>query len=378
MLKVSTVTLSRWECDKVYPTWDQQPRVTAYLGVMFQHVVRTPRLWQAGGGATPNPLSYLRDNMHANATLTPLTRAKLVHHHLATGASMRSTATTFGVTDKTVRKWLMRAQLSGFPQRLEDRSSVPLRQPRKTSPQLENQILALRRQRRSYAQILMLLPLSKASLSRVLRRHGLNRLASLDPPRPPVVRYERATPGELLHLDIKKLGRFHQPGVRATGDRSHRNPGAGTESLHVAIDDHSRIAFACLFPDEKTPSVLAALHQAVAFYQAHGIQIQRVLTDRGSTYRSKLFAQACLQLGLKHLFTKPYRPQTNGKAERFIQTITREWAYARSYDSSVHRATFLPLFLHDYNFHRPHSALLSLPPSSRLPPTADNVSRYNT
>ena len=345
---------------------------------MFQHVVRTGWLKQGRGGYTLNRQPSHSDTMHANATLTPLMRVKLVRHHLATGASMRSTAITFGVSDKTVRKWLTRAQLSGHPQRLEDRSSVPLRQPRKTPPQLEDQILTLRRQRRSYAQILMVLPISKASLSRILQRHGLNRLASLDPPKPPVVRYERAAPGELLHLDIKKLGRFHQPGVRATGDRSHRNPGAGTESLHVAIDDHSRLAFACLFPDEKTPSVLAALHQAVAFYQAHGIYIQRVLTDRGSTYRSKLFAQTCHQLGLQHRFTRPYRPQTNGKAERFIQTITREWAYARPYDSSDHRATFLQLYLHDYNFHRPHSALLYRPPASRLPQTADNLSRYNS
>ena len=345
---------------------------------MFQHVVRTLRVWQAGGGLTHNRPSYPRDNMHANATLTPLMRAKLVQHHRVSGASLRATATAFGVSEKTVRKWLRRAQQSAATLRLEDRSSVPQRQPRKTPPELEDQILALRRQRRSYAQILMVLPISKASLSRILQRHGLNRLAALDPPKPPVVRYERATPGELLHLDIKKLGRFHQPGVRATGDRSHRNPGAGVESLHVAIDDHSRLAFACLFPDEKTPSVLAALQQALAFYTAHGILIQRVLTDRGSTYRSKLFAAACHQLGLQHLFTRPYRPQTNGKAERFIQTLTREWAYARSYDSSDQRASFLPLYLHDYNFHRPHSALHYQPPASRLPKSADNVSRYNS
>src|SRR6187399_982582 len=316
--------------------------------------------------------------MHANAKLTPLMRAKLVQFHQAAGHSLRRTAAAFAVSDKTVRKWLKRAHAANFPARLEDLSSVPRQQPRKTSPQLEEQILALRKQRRSYAQILMVLPISKASLSRILQRHGLNRLASLDPPKPPVLRYERATPGELLHLDIKKLGRFSQPGVRATGNRSHRNPGAGVESLHVAIDDHSRIAFASLFPNEKAPSVLAALHQAVAFYQAHGILIQRVLTDRGSTYRSKLFAASCHQLGIRHLFTRPYRPQTNGKAERFIQTITREWAYARPYDSSTHRATFLPLYLHDYNFHRPHSALHYLPPSSRLPKSADNVSRYNS
>jgi transposase InsO family protein len=298
--------------------------------------------------------------------------------HSQLGFSLRTTAVAFGVCDKTVRRWLKRAQEAGFPSRLADRSSVPHHQPRKTSPQLEARILALRRERRSYAQIMTVLPVSKSTLSRVLRRHHLNRLSSLEPPKPPVQRYERAQPGELLHLDIKKLGRFAQPGVRATGDRTCRNPGAGVESLHVAIDDHSRLAFACLLPDEKIPSVLNALQQAVSFFSAHGIQIQRVLTDRGSTYRSKLFAASCQHLGLKHHFTRPYRPQTNGKAERFIQTITREWAYARSYHSSNHRATFLPLYLHDYNFHRPHSALKSLPPSSRLPKTADNVSRYNS
>ena len=316
--------------------------------------------------------------MHANATLTPLTRAQMALTHFQLGLSLRHSAVAFGVCERTVRRWLARAKAAGFPQRLHDRPSTPHRQPRKTPDALEAQILALRRERRSYAQIRMVLPVSKATLSRVLRRHGLQRLSSLEPPKPPVIRYERDAPGDLLHLDIKKLGRFEKPGVRATGDRSQRNPGAGTESLHVAIDDHSRAAFACLFPDEKTPSVLAALHQAIDFSKAHGIKIQRLLTDRGSTYRSKLFAQACAQLGLKHRFTRPYRPQTNGKAERFIQTITREWAYARSYDSSNHRAAFLPLYLHDYNFHRPHSALNSLPPSSRLPKTADNVSRYNS
>jgi transposase InsO family protein len=316
--------------------------------------------------------------MHANAKLTPLTRAQMALTHTKLGFSLRHTAVAFGVCEKTVRRWLARAQEAGFPQRLHDHSSTPLRQPRRTNSELEAQILTLRRERRSYAQIRMVLPISLATLSRVLRRHGLHRLSSLEPPKPPPIRYEHAAPGELLHLDIKKLGRFARPGVRATGDHTVRNPGAGVESLHVAIDDHSRIAFASLFPDERTPSVLAALHQAVAFYKEHGIPIVRVLTDRGSTYRSKLFAKACQDLGLKHSFTKPYRPQTNGKAERFIQTITREWAYARSYDSSDHRATFLPHYLHDYNFHRPHSALNSQPPSSRMPKSADNVLRYNS
>jgi transposase InsO family protein len=345
---------------------------------MFQDVVRRGRVRQDGGGSTRNPTLLLTVNMHANATLTPLTRAQMALQHSQLGLSLRTTAVAFGVCEKTVRRWLARAKESGFPTRLSDRSSVPHRQPRKTTPQLEAKILALRRQRRSYAQIMMVLPVSKATLSRVLRRHHLNRLSFLDPPKAPPRRYERATPGELLHLDIKKLGRFFRPGVRATGDRSFRNPGAGVESLHVAIDDHSRFAFACLLPHESSQSVLHALHLALSFYSAHGFSIQQLLTDRGPTYRSKLFAASCHKLGLTHLFTKPYRPQTNGKAERFIQTITREWAYARSYNSSTHRATFLPLYLHDCNFHRPHSALHSLTPSSRLPKTADNVLRYNS
>ena len=180
-----------------------------------------------------------------------------------------------------------------------------------------------------------------------------------------------------MPLDIKKLGRFTQPGVRATGVRTARNPGAGVESLHVAIDDHSRVAFACLHPDEKRPSVLSALRSAVTFYAARGVSIERVLTDRGASYRSKLFAQACRELGLEHLFTRPYRPRTNGKAERLIQTMTREWAYARAYDSSNQRASFLPHYLHEYNHHRPHSALGHQPPASRLPKTADNLLTYN-
>src|SRR5947208_2199043 len=220
--------------------------------------------------------------MHANATLTPLRRAQMVREITSGKLSLRAAAAAYQVSDRTVRRWVSRARETAFPARLPDRSSTPHRQPRKTSPQLEAQILALRRERRSYAQILTILPLSKATLSRVLRRHHLNRLSSLEPPKPPPLRYERAEPGELLHLDIKKLGRFEQPGVRATGDRTHRNPGAGVESLHVAIDDNSRLAFPCLLPDEKTPSVLNALHQAVGFYAEHVITINSVLTDRGT------------------------------------------------------------------------------------------------
>jgi transposase len=186
--------------------------------------------------------------MHANARLTPIMRAEMAALLHSKTLSQRVAAAAYSVSEKTVRRWLERARESGFPSRLADHSSVPHHQPRKTSPQLEARILALRRERRSYAQIMTVLPVSKATLSRVLRRHHLNRLSSLEPPKPPVRRYERDHPGELLPLDIKKLGRFARPGVRATGDRTLRNRHAGVESLHVAIDDHSRLAFACLLP----------------------------------------------------------------------------------------------------------------------------------
>ena len=255
---------------------------------------------------------------------------------------------------------------------------MPIRQPRRTPIRVERLVLKLRRARRTYAQILMVVPVSKATVSRILRRHGLNRLSTLDPAPPPVLRYERDHPGELLHLDIKKLGRFVRPGVRGTGNRADRSEGAGVEALHVAIDDRSRVAFACVLPDEKIPSVVAALQQAVSFYAFHGVPIQRVLTDRGVSYRSHAFAAACASLAIKHQFTRPYRPQTNGKAERFIQTITREWAYARSYRSSTERAGFLPHYILEYNHYRPHSALNQKPPITRLPLYADNVSRHNS
>jgi transposase InsO family protein len=294
------------------------------------------------------------------------------------GLTPRAAAAARGVSEKTVRRWVRRAQEEGRPDRLGDHSSVPLRQPRKTSAALEAAIERLRRQRRTYAQILMAVPVSKATVSRVLRRLGLNRLKSLDPAPAPAVRYERAAPGELIHLDIKKLGRFVRPGVRGTGNRADRSEGAGVEALHVAIDDHSRTAYACVHPDEKIPSVVHALHQTVSFYAFHGVRVREVLTDRGVSYRSHLFAATCRQLGIKHRFTRPYRPQTNGKAERFIQTLTREWAYARCYQSSQQRNGFLAPYIFDYNWHRPHSSLNLKPPVSRLPLYADNVSSLNS
>ena len=316
--------------------------------------------------------------MHGNARLTPLTRADIARDVLTRSLTIRAAAAARMVSEKTARRWVQRAREEGLGVRLFSRSCVPLRQPRRTSAKIERLVLKLRRERRTYAQILMVVPVSKATVSRILRRHGLNRLSALDPAPPPVQRYEREEPGELLHLDIKRLGRFVRPGVRVTGNRADRSEGAGVEALHVSIDDRSRVAYACVLPDEKIPSVIAALEQAVSFFAFHQVRIQRVLTDRGVSYRSNAFADACARLGIVHKFTRPYRPQTNGKAERFIQTITREWAYARSYRASDERAGFLPHYIFEYNHHRPHYALNQKPPITRLPLGADNVSRHNS
>lgn len=278
---------------------------------------------------------------------------------LEDGLTPRAAAAARGVSERTARRWVQRAREEGLQERLCDHSCVPIRQPRKTPAPLQAQIEHLRRQRRTYAQILMVVPVSKATLSRVLRRLGLNRLRFLNPAPPPAIRYERTRPGELIHLDIKKFGRFIRPGVRGTGNRADRSEGAGVEALHVAIDDYSRLRYACVHPDEKIPSVVHALQQAVSFYTFHGLKVREVLTDRGVSYRSKLFAATFRQLGLKHRFTRPYRPQTNGKAERFIQTLTREWAYARCYRSSHERNGFLSSYILAYNCYRPHCSSTS-------------------
>ena len=201
-------------------------------------------------------------------------------------------------------------------------------------------------------------------MSRILRRLKLSRMRDLEP-RPVFPRYEHAAPGDLLHLDIKKLGRIVRPSHRVTGSRRDSVNGAGWEYVHVAIDDHSRIAFSALHPDEKAESTVAFLHQALAYYARLGIQFRAILTDNGPAYRSRAFAAACRTLQPKHRFTRPYTPRTNGKAERFIQTALREWAYLRSYQDSNERSHELHSWLHQYNWHRPHSSLGLSPPISR-------------
>jgi len=237
-------------------------------------------------------------------------------------------------------------------------------------------VLALRRQRLTLMAISQQLGLSRATVARICARAGLNRLSRLEPA-PPVVRYERARPGELLHLDVKKLGRIVRVGHRITGDPRDRVDGAGWEYVHIAIDDTSRVAYAQVLPDEGGDCSVAFLRAAVAYYAGLGIAIREVLTDNGTGYRSRLFAAACRQLGLRHRFTRPYTPRTNGKAERFIQSALREWAYARAYGRSAQRIAALPRWLHGYNWHRPHASLAGQPPVSRLGLTQNNVLRLH-
>ena len=223
-------------------------------------------------------------------------------------------------------------------------------------------------------------------MSRILRRAKLSRIKDLEPP-PPVVRYQRQTPGELIHIDIKKLGRFTRIGHRITADRTRQSSargvrdgkhwGAGWEYVHVCIDDASRIAFSQILPDEKKESTTAFLKATVAYYASLGVTVAAVMTDNGACYKSFAFRDLCRNLGLKHIRTKPYTPKTNGKAERFVQTSLREWAYARAYDTSDQRATELVPWLHQYNWHRPHGGLKSNTPISRLGLTEDNLLRLH-
>ena len=301
-------------------------------------------------------------NSHKNARTTYEGRKLLIERIAAKG--LRAAAEAAGISLRTARKWRKRFAAMGDPGLL-DQSSRPHRTRSSLDQELVERIEGLRRARMPMRTIGRVVGRSVATISRTLKVLGLSSLKALDPT-PPVVRYERAAPGELLHLDTKKLGRIVRPSHRVTGDRRDSVDGAGWEFAHVAIDDHSRVGFVQMHSDEKKASAVKFLQDSVAHYAALGVRIERVLTDNGSAYRSKLFAKVCQGLGIKHNFTRPYRPQTNGKAERFIQTCLREWAYVRSYATSAERTAWLPAFLAFYNARRPHSALGYKPPASRL------------
>src|SRR4029450_63442 len=296
-------------------------------------------------------------NSHKNAPLTPKGREAMVRSVIEAGLRNAAAADQFTTTAKTVAKWVERFRAEGVDG-LRDRSSRPHSLPSQTAPATCAAVEALRRQRYTGKQIAAETGVSPATVSRILRRLGLNRLSAFDLAEP-VRRYERERPGELIHIDIKKLGKFNRIGHGITGDRTCQSNarGLGWEFVHVCIDDASRIAFSRVMKDEKKASAVAFLKAAVACYASLGVTIERVMTDNGSCYRPQAFARACKKLGLKHIRTKPYTPKTNGKAERFIQTSLREWAYARAYNTSDERAAELPKWLHRYNWNRPQGGL---------------------
>jgi transposase InsO family protein len=315
-------------------------------------------------------------DIHKNARLTPLGREHMINMVLS-GQTPQAVSEAVGVCPRTVRKWLDRYEAEGLAG-LQDRSSRPQQLYRPTPQPVIDRIEALRRQRLTGQAIAAEVGVSAATVSRVLERLGLNRLSALEPAEP-VRRYERERPGELIHIDIKKLGRFDQIGHRITGDRTGQSNrrGVGWEFVHVCIDDASRVAFSQIKPDERKRSAVAFLEAAVAYYASLGVIVLRVMTDNGSCYRSFAFRNACRRLGLKHIRTRPYTPKTNGKAERFVQTCLREWAYARAYLNSMQRAEELPFFVHRYNWHRPHSAIGAKPPISRLGLSGNNLLRLH-
>jgi transposase InsO family protein len=301
-------------------------------------------------------------NMHKNARLTPSGRA-LLTDRIETGWRTDAAALAAGVSVRTARKWLKRhRQGAGHA----DRSSAPRCCPHRTPQARVAEIERLRRERMTGPAIARTLGMARSTVGAVLRRLGLGRLSSLDP-KPPVVRYERARPGEMIHLDIKKLGRINGVGHRFTGrGPGTHNLGRGWDFLHVCVDDASRLAYTELLPSERKEDTTAFLQRALDWLGRHGVAVERVMTDNGSAYRSALFAQALRQAGARHVRTRPYTPRTNGKAERFIQTTLREWAYARPYASSDERAEAIKPWTDNYNLNRPHAGIKGLTPWSRV------------
>ena len=304
-------------------------------------------------------------NIHKNARTSPYSRL-LMARRVGAGERVVKVASDFCVSEQTVRKWVRRWQIGGEIALL-DRSSRPARL-RGTPAVRVAEIERLRRQRMSSLAIARQLGLPVSTVTKILRRLGLNRLKALDPPMP-VVRYQRARPGELVHMDTKKLGRIQGIGHRITGRRTgaiNRHHGIGWECLHVCIDDACRLAYSEVLPDERKEAATGFLERALAWFAVKGVAVERVMTDNGNCYRSRMFRQACAHYRLRHLRTRPYTPRTNGKAERFIQTSLREWAYARPYVSSQQRRAALTTWLAQYNTARPHTALGGCPPAARL------------
>jgi transposase InsO family protein len=310
-------------------------------------------------------------NIHKNARLTFARRIEMVRSIVEQGLTPVQGADEANVSTPTARKWLGRFLVLGEAG-LVDRSSRPRVSPRAIAASKALAIVELRRRRLTQARIAASLGVSKSTVGRVLKRAGLSRLRDLEPTEP-LVRYEHAHPGDLVHIDTKKLGRIERMGHRITGNRRDSDNGAGWEFLFVAIDDHARVSFTDLYPDERQPSAVQFLSNTVAYFRSLGVRVRRVLTDNGSAFRSKRFAKACHRLDLKHSFTRPYRPQTNGKAERFIQSALREWAYGIPYHHSSEREAMLERWTHHYNWHRPHMGIKGLAPAARLAQSKNNL-----
>jgi transposase InsO family protein len=315
-------------------------------------------------------------NIHKNARLTFARRLEMVHDVLERGLTLIAAASTYGVSTPTVRKWSGRYVMQGRAGLL-DRSSRPARSPHAIAPEVAQQIADLRRRRLTQARIARSTNVSASTVSRVLARVGLSRLADLEPSEP-LVRYEHAHPGDLLHIDIKKLGRIERMGHRITGNPRDNTDGAGWEYLFVAVDDHARIGFTQMKTNEQRSCAIAFLRASVRYFRQLGVTVRRVITDNGSAFRSKRFAIACRRLNVTHKFTRAYRPQTNGKAERFIQSALREWAYGIPYQHSSERTAMLSRWIHHYNWHRPHQGIGGTAPMSRLNRSRNNLLTLHT
>jgi transposase InsO family protein len=304
-------------------------------------------------------------NLHSRAKTTPESRALIIHRVQAEGWSRRKAAEAFGLSVRTAGKWLRRFRDQGA-EGLQDRSSRPRSSPRRTPENLRKRVFELRQKRLVGREISETTGLPRATVSRILRMAGVGRLRSLEPPEPPN-RYELPNPGDLLHIDIKKLARIvGGPGHRIHGDRTRKKRRVGYEHVYVCIDDHSRLSYVEPLEAEDKYTAAAFLERAIAWYRASGIQPRRLLTDNGKVFTSGTFNEILDRASIRHGFTRRYRPRTNGKAERFIQTMLREWAYRRSYSSSAKRRRALPRWLHYYNYHRQHSSLGGKPPVSRV------------
>jgi transposase InsO family protein len=327
--------------------------------------------------------------VHANAPLGPKGRETMVLRVLEQGWSRAEAAEAAGVSDRTCSKWIKRYRAEGAAGLL-DRSSAPRSIPHRTPDELVDVIVRLRKLRMTGAEIAFCLAMALSTVSAVLLRVGLGKLSRLEPPEP-ANRYERRQAGELLHIDVKKLGRIPDCGAghRAHGNRrlqrkttktnaaGQRERQIGWEYVHVCIDDATRLAYVEVLADEKAITAIGFLNRAIAFYATHGVAVQRVMTDNGSAYRSTLHAFACRTLGIRHLRTRPYRPRTNGKAERFIRTLLAGWAYGAIYGSSRERAAALDGWLWTYNHRRPHGALSHKPPIARLNDLNNLAGSYN-